>query len=240
MEAEQERRARNARLASHETAFVRRDPMVIQDQDGFSLDMFAVPHHYKDDVSKILIPHGLVIDRIQKLAKDIRHDYADTTIHLLCVLKGGSAYFHDLIAALRRFHDCSDHLYVPFTFDFIKVKSYKALNSVGSVQITGGDLAALEGKNVLVVEDIIDTGLTMESLLPVLEARGANSVRVTSLLEKRTELSSGFKGHYVGFSIPDKFVVGYCLDFNEIFRDMDHICVISDRGIERFTEESRG
>lgn len=58
----------------------------------------------------------------------------------------------------------------------------------------------------------------MESLLPVLEARGANSVRVTSLLEKRTELSSGFKGHYVGFSIPDKFVVGYCLDFNEFFR----------------------
>lgn len=62
------------------------------------------------------------------------------------------------------------------------------------------------------------TGLTMESLLPVLEARGANSVRVTSLLEKRTELSSGFKGHYVGFSVPDKFVVGYCLDFNEFFR----------------------
>lgn len=58
----------------------------------------------------------------------------------------------------------------------------------------------------------------MESLLPVLEARGANSVRVTSLLEKRTELSSGFRGHYVGFSIPDKFVVGYCLDFNEFFR----------------------
>lgn len=61
-------------------------------------------------------------------------------------------------------------------------------------------------------------GLTMESLLPVLGARGANSVRVTSLLEKRTERSSGFKGHYVGFSVPDKFVVGYCLDFNEIFR----------------------
>lgn len=67
----------------------------------------------------------------------------------------------------------------------------------------------------------------MESLLPVLEARGANSVRVTSLLEKRTEQSSGFKGHYVGFSIPDKFVVGYCLDFNEIFRC---VCVGGWRG----------
>lgn len=84
--------------------------MVIQDQDGFSLDMFAVPNHYKNDVKEIMIPHGLVIDRIQKLAKDIRHDYADTTIHLLCVLKGGSAYFQDLIAALRRFHDYSDHV----------------------------------------------------------------------------------------------------------------------------------
>ena len=105
-----ERRARNARLASNETAFVRREPFAIQDQGGFSLDAFAVPHHYKDDVKEIMIPHGLVIDRIQKLAKDIRHDYADTTIHLLCVLKGGSAYFQDLVAALRRFHDYSDHV----------------------------------------------------------------------------------------------------------------------------------
>lgn len=220
--------------------FSRRDPVQIEEHSSFSLDHFAIPHHYKDDVKEIMIPYGLVNDRIQKLAKDIREDYTDTTIHLLCVLKGGSAYFQDLITALRRFHDYSDHAYVPFTYDFIKVKSYEGVNSTGSVQITGGDLAALEGKNVLVVEDIIDTGLTMTSLLPVLEARGASSVRVTSLLEKRTQRSCGFKGHYVGFSIPDKFVVGYCLDFNEIFRDMNHVCVISDRGIERFTEESRG
>ncbi|CAM9270350.1 unnamed protein product [Discosporangium mesarthrocarpum] len=184
-----------------------------------------------------MIPHGLIVDRIEKLAQVIREDY-ESTIHLVCVLKGGNAFFQDLLTALRRYHDFSKHTYVPFTYDFIRVKSYKGTQSLGSVQITGADLSALAGKDVLLVEDIIDTGLTMSSLLPVLEARGANSVRVASLLEKRTDKSCGYKADYTGFSIPDKFVVGYCLDFNEYYRDMNHICIIGDEGIERFAKEA--
>ncbi|CAM9352909.1 unnamed protein product [Ascophyllum nodosum] len=215
-------------------AFIRRDPMIIRDDASFDLEHFSVPNHYRDDISEIMIPFGLLVDRIQKLAKDIRDDHGARTIHLVCVLKGGSAYFHELVAALRKFSEFSNHDVVPFTYDFIKVRSYEGLDSSGSVQIVGEDLLALEGKHVLVVEDIVDTGLTMSSLLPVLEARGTKSLRVTSLLEKRTARSCGYKADYVGFSIPDKFVVGFCLDFNEAFRDMNHICVISAKGIERF------
>ncbi|CAN0060609.1 unnamed protein product, partial [Sphacelaria rigidula] len=120
----QERLARNVRLAD-KSSLVRRDPLVIEDDQSFPVEHFAVPHHYKDSVSEILIPRGLVLDRIQKLAKDIREDYSGETIHLVCVLKGGSAYFHDLITALRRHHDYNDLLYPPFTYDFIRVRENK-------------------------------------------------------------------------------------------------------------------
>ena len=87
---------------------------------------------------------------------------------------------------------------------------------------------------MILAEDIIDTGLTMTKLVPLLLEAGAASVRVASLLEKRTPRACGFKGDFVGFSIPDAFVVGYALDYNEAFREMPHICIISQKGIEHF------
>ena len=87
---------------------------------------------------------------------------------------------------------------------------------------------------MILAEDIIDTGLTMTKLVPLLLEAGAASVRVASLLEKRTPRACGFKGDFVGFSIPDAFVVGYALDYNEAFRDMPHICVINEAGKDVF------
>ena len=107
-------------------------------------------------------------------------------------------------------------MYVPFTFDFIRVQSYKGLESSGTVSVSGMDLASLTGKHCLLVEDIIDTGRTMTHLLPLIRANAAvSSLRVATLLEKRTPKSCGFKAHYCGFSIPDKFVIGYNLDYND-------------------------
>ena len=103
------------------------------------------------------------------------------------------------------------------------------------MQITGCDLTKLSGRHLLFVEDIIDTGLTMTKLLEYLrENVSPASARVASLVEKRTPRSCGFQADYVGFSIPDKFVVGYCLDYNEAYRDMMHIGVINQAGIEKF------
>jgi hypoxanthine phosphoribosyltransferase len=107
---------------------------------------------------------------------------------------------------------------------------------LGDVQISGCDVSTLANKHVLFVEDIIDTGLTMTKLIAkLLDAEHAPaSVQVTALAEKRTPLSCGFKARYVAFSIPDKFVVGYGMDYNEVYRDLGHIAVINAAGIEKY------
>lgn len=173
---------------------------------------------------------------MEKLAQDIRYAYEGQTVHLLCILKGGSAFFHDLVEKLRLFHKYNKCDYIPFTFDFIRVKSYKGTESTGTVQISGADLTKFKGQHLLLVEDIIDTGTTMTQLVPTLLKHEPASLKVASLLEKRTSRSCGFKADFVGFSIPDRFVVGYCLDYNEAFRDLDHICIINQDGIAKYQE----
>jgi hypoxanthine phosphoribosyltransferase len=187
----------------------------------------------------VLIPHCLVIDRIQKLAVDIMSDYPDSTPHLLVVLKGGSEFATDLCRSLRNRHDSFQSTHLPFTVDYVRVKSYDGTQSTGSVSITGIDLKTLDGRDLILVEDIIDTGLTMSKLIPYLLTNPVSkpkSVKVAALLEKRTEKSCGFKADYVGFSVPDAFVVGYNMDYNEAFREMSHVCVINNEGIEHFKE----
>lgn len=217
----------------------RRQPLFMEDQTFIGLDYYYVPLHYQNTLQSILIPHGNIVDRVEKLAYDIHQDYVGETIHILCVLKGGSTFFQDLCNALRKFHTYSRRTYVPFTFDFIRVKSYEGTSSTGSVTISGCDVSKLTGKHVLFVEDIIDTGLTMTKLLEHMNLHvKPASTRVASLLEKRTERSCGYKADYVGFCIPDEFVVGYCLDYNEFYRDMNHIGIINPFGIEKYKANS--
>ena len=201
--------------------------------------MFFIPEHYRGTVDHILITHGTIQDRIEKLAYDIARDYKDLTIHLMCVLKGGSAFFQDLCNAIRKFHDYSRGTQIPFTFDFIRVKSYEGTQSSGEVTISGVSMEKLKGKHILFVEDLIDTGLTMKKVFEKITAEASPAtIRVASLLEKRTEraLAIGFKGDYVGFSIPDKFIIGYNMDFNEAYRDMMHIGVINEEGIQKYKD----
>jgi len=212
----------------------RQPPIYVSDDLEYALGDFLVPFQYRDTLQSIMIPHGLIQDRVIKLAHDIRHAYSNITVHLMCVLKGGSTFFSDLLRCLQLFHDYNDKDYVPFTFDFIKVKSYVGTESSGTVRITGGDITKLEGKHILLVEDIVDTGRTMSLLIPTLKAQGPASVKCASLLEKRTPKSCGYKADFVGFSIPEKFVVGYCLDYNEMYRDFKHIGVLNEIGIERY------
>lgn len=149
-------------------------------------------------------------------------------IVVCCVLKGGHQFFADLVNEIKK---CNTVLgeSVPLSLEFIKVKSYHNTESTGEVQISLSekDLQEFKGKNLLIVEDIIDTGSTMVKLLKKLENYQPASVRVSSLLIKKTPKSNGYIPEYVGFAIPDEFVVGYALDYNEYFRDLDHICVIS-------------
>jgi len=228
------------------SAAPRQEPLFIADDFTLPLSAFAIPPHYSAYLSHVLLPHGLIQDRVDKLAADIGACYAAggpgaggagapaSVPHILVVLKGGNEFAGDLARALRARHAHAGAASMPFTMDFIRVKSYAGTQSTGAVAVSGIDLRSVAGRDLVLAEDIIDTGLTMTKLLPQLRAAGARSVRVAALLEKRTPHACGFRADFVGFSVPDAFVVGYNLDYNEAFREMPHICVINQAGIDYF------
>ncbi|ORX42011.1 hypoxanthine phosphoribosyltransferase [Hesseltinella vesiculosa] len=206
---------------------------VTVDKNHYSLDHFVIPQHYDKDVSSILIPHGVIMDRVQKLARLIV-DENEGPLVVCCILKGGHQFFADLVNCIKKL-TTREGSTVPLSLEFIRVKSYKNDQSVGvNISLTEDELKDFTGKNILIVEDIIDTGKTMVALLERLRSYSPKSIKVTSLLIKKTERSNGYIPDYVGFAIPDAFVVGYALDYNEHFRDLDHICVISEHGKQAY------
>uniref|UniRef100_A0A3B3QWA7 Hypoxanthine phosphoribosyltransferase n=1 Tax=Paramormyrops kingsleyae TaxID=1676925 RepID=A0A3B3QWA7_9TELE len=201
----------------------------IKDEEaGYDLDLFCIPKHYAGDLERVYIPHGLILDRTERLAREIMHDMGGHHIVALCVLKGGYKFFADLLDYIKALNRNSDRS-IPMTVDFIRLKSYCNDQSTGEIKVIGGDdLSTLTGK------DIIDTGKTMKTLLHLLKQYNPKMVKVASLLVKRTPRSVGYRPDYVGFEVPDKFLVGYALDYNEYFRDLNHICVISEPGKEKY------
>lgn len=144
------------------------DAMQIDDDLSFPLSHFSIPEHYAADLNSVMIPHGLIMDRIEKLAVDILHAYKfkthGTRLHMVCVLKGGHQFFSDLCNCLKQL-TLTGVSEPPLTFDFIRVKSYAGTESTGDVRIdsVGLELSELRGRHVLLCEDIIDTGTTMSS-----------------------------------------------------------------------------
>ncbi|XP_052584781.1 phosphoribosyltransferase domain-containing protein 1 isoform X5 [Peromyscus californicus insignis] len=176
-----------------------RGVVLMDNWPGYDLDLFTYPQHYYGDLECVLIPHGIIVDRIERLAKDIMKDIGYHDILVLCVLKGGYKFCADLVEHLKNISRNSDR-FVSMKVDFIRLKSYK---------------------NVLIVEDVVGTGRTMRALLSSIEKYKPNMVKVASLLVKRTARSDSFRPDYAGFEIPDVFVVGYALDYNEYFRDLN-------------------
>ncbi|KAB0391155.1 hypothetical protein E2I00_016907, partial [Balaenoptera physalus] len=195
--------------------------VVISDNEPvYDLDLFCIPNHYAEDLEKVFIPHGLIMDRTERLARDVIEEMGGHHILALCVLKGGYKFFADLLDYIKALNRNSDRS-IPMTIDY---QTEELLQQV----IGGDDLSTLTGKNILIVEDIIDTDKTMQTLLPLVEQHNPKMVKVASLLVKRTPQSVGYRPDFVAFEIPSKFVVGYALDYNEYFRDLNHVCVISE------------
>ncbi|CAL8358583.1 unnamed protein product [Lota lota] len=207
---------------------------IADDEKGHELELFCVPKHYENDLERVIIPHGLIKDRTERLARDIIRDMGGHHLVALCVLKGGYKFFADLLDFIQVLNQNSDKS-VPLTVDFIRLKSYCNDTSTNSVKVIGGDdLSSLTGKNVLIVEDIVETGRTMQTLLSLLDECNPKMVKVVSLLVKRTPRSSGYRPDYTGFEVPDEFLVGYALDYNEYFRDLNHICVLTEEAKEKY------
>jgi len=207
------------------------------DYQSTKLEHVCVPKHYEEDLEKVMIPWGFIQDRIERLARDIFQSVRDQPLTVICVLKGGYRFFSDLIDKLMALNRSHNKRSVPLNVDFIRLKSYENESSTGEVKVVGGDsLKDLEGRNVLVVEDLIETGRTIQKLMDILLQHKPASVRVAALFVKRIkDIGVQYRPDHCGFEIPDEFIVGYAMDYNEYFRDLNHICVINKNGKEKYT-----
>ena len=154
-----------------------------------------------------------IATRIAAMGAEIRATYGDGSVTCIGVLKGSFLFMADLIRAIPGDVRC----------EFLGVSSYHGTTSTGVVRITHDLPATIEGRHVLVVEDIVDTGLTLDFLLRTLEVRNPASVRIVALLDKPSRRKAEVPVHFVGFTIPDAFVVGYGLDLDERFRNLPFV-----------------
>lgn len=166
----------------------------------------------------VFLSAGRIKKKVKSLAKKISRDYAGKEVLVVSVLKGSVIFFSDLIRSLK----------INCGVDFISVSSYKGTESSGEIRFIADLKESPKGKNILLVEDIIDSGCTLDYLKKNLLARKAASVRVCVLLDKKTARKTGIKVDYRGFNIPDKFVVGYGLDYNEQFRGLPYIGILDN------------
>jgi hypoxanthine phosphoribosyltransferase len=172
----------------------------------------------RDESVRTLISGGQIQKKIREMALKIRRDFPEEPLHLVGVLKGAVFFLSDLARQIPG----------EVSFDFIAVSSYgKETQSSGQVKLTRDLDANIEGKTVIVVEDILDTGLTLEYLLRVFEQRKPKQLRVAVLLDKHERRIAEVRADYVGFRIPNEFVVGYGLDYGERYRNLPHVGVLS-------------
>lgn len=176
-----------------------------------------------EDIEEILVPADALQSRIQTLAQRIAQDYTGKDLLLVGVLKGAAMFMVDLARNIE----------IPLEMDFMAVSSYgNDTESSGVVRILKDLDAPIAGKHVLVVEDIVDSGMTLRYLLELLENRKPASLRVCSLLDKGKAAGSGIQTDYLGFTIPDRFVVGYGLDYAQKYRNLPYIGVLKPRVYE--------
>jgi hypoxanthine phosphoribosyltransferase len=172
----------------------------------------------------VLIPEQELQERIQKLGEEISLDYAGKDLHLICILRGGVMFLTDLMRVIT----------VPHTIDFMAISSYGVgtRQASGHIRLTMDLRDDIQGRDVLLVEDIVDSGHTLSSVLDLLATRQPASLKVCTLLDKDERRETPVPLDYVGFVIPNKYVFGYGLDLDEYYRELQFIGVVNE---EKYT-----
>jgi hypoxanthine phosphoribosyltransferase len=171
----------------------------------------------QNDIQEVLYSEEVIQQKVQELGKAISRDYEGRNPLVICVLKGAFIFMADL----------AKNITIPIELDFMAVSSYgNSTRSSGEVKIIKDLDASVEGRDVLIVEDIIDSGLTLSYLIDVLERRNALSVNVVALFDKPGRRTVDLNADYTGFIIPDAFVVGYGLDYSEKYRNLPYVGVL--------------
>ena len=171
----------------------------------------------KDEIERVLISNEEIQKRLDELAAQVNADYAGKDLLMVCILKGAVAVFADM---LRRIE-------IPCAIDFMAISSYgSSTKSSGVVRILKDLDHGIEGKDVLIVEDIVDSGMSMSYLLNSLKTRNPASVKLLTLLDKPDRRRVEMNADYIGFTIPDEFVIGYGLDYDQKYRNLPYIGVV--------------
>jgi hypoxanthine phosphoribosyltransferase len=174
-------------------------------------------HYAKRDIREVLISDGDIQKRVRELGRRISEDYAGRDLTAVCILRGGVMFFADLMRNID----------IPMDIEFMGVSSYGAgAESSGNVRIKYDMEKDVHEKNILIVEDIIDTGYTLARLAEVLRSRRPRSMEICCLLDKKERRQADVSVKYTGFEIPDEFVVGYGLDYNSLYRNYNEIGVL--------------
>ncbi len=171
----------------------------------------------KKENLKVLYSEEVIAQRVAALAKEITRDYQDKDLLVIAILKGSFMFFSDLLKKID----------LPLEIDFMVAKSYGDKTHPGEVRIMKDLDKPIEGRHILIVEDILDTGQTLHALYKLLEVRGAASLRTCAFLDKPARRNTDFYADYIGYEIPDYFVVGYGLDYAERYRNLPYIAELS-------------
>ncbi len=175
----------------------------------------------EEQIEEILISEGMIQNRIRELGEQISEDYKEKDPIIISILKGGVYFLADLTRAIK----------IPLEIDFIVVSSYgDSQETSGIVRLVKDLKEDIRQRHVIIVEDIIDTGLTIDYLLNLLRARKPASIEVCSLLSKPSRRKIDVAVKYMGFEIPDKFAVGYGLDYKQYYRNLPFVCVFKPEG----------
>ena len=170
-----------------------------------------------NDIKEVLYSEAYIDSMVKRVGAEISRDYADKNLLLVSVLKGSVVFMADLMRAIT----------IPARIDFMCVSSYgSGTKTSGVVKIIKDLDADLTGRDVLIVEDILDTGITLSKLVPVLKMRNPGSVKICTILDKPSRRKADIKPDYEGFQVPDEFVVGYGLDYDEKYRNLPYIGIL--------------
>lgn len=174
----------------------------------------------RDEIERVLVTNEEIQVKLDELCERINKEYAGKELLLVCILKGAVCVFADVLKRIT----------IPCDIDFMVISSYGASSkSSGVVRIIKDLDHGIEGKNLLIVEDIVDSGMSMSYLFANLKTRHPESVRLLTLLDKPDRRQTDLKADYVGFVIPDEFVVGYGLDYAEKYRNLPDVCILSPK-----------
>ena len=170
-----------------------------------------------NDIKEVLYSEAYIDSMVKRVGAEISRDYADKNLLLVSVLKGSVVFMADLMRAIT----------IPARIDFMCVSSYgSGTKTSGVVKIIKDLDADLTGRDVLIVEDILDTGITLSKLVPVLKMRNPSSVKICTILSKPSRRMADIEPDYCGFEVPDEFVVGYGLDYDEKYRNLPYVGVL--------------